>query len=77
MSVVWQAKVCRRFLWGGDSSNTPLEWTGLHQFFAAPPQVLCLPLKGSVSPTEGARVAFLMVWSRPNRLRCHGRYLHG
>jgi hypothetical protein len=26
----------------------PFEWTGNHQQSAAPPQALCLPLKGSV-----------------------------
>jgi hypothetical protein len=28
--------------------NKPLEWTGHHQLSATQPQVLCLPLRGSV-----------------------------
>jgi hypothetical protein len=28
--------------------NKPLEWTGHHQLSATQPQVLCLPLSGSV-----------------------------
>jgi hypothetical protein len=32
-----------------DISNTPLEWTGHHEQPATPPQVPCLPLRGSVS----------------------------
>jgi len=34
--------------------NKPLEWTGHHPFIAAPPQALCLPLRGSVGRTEGS-----------------------
>ena len=42
-------------------SNQPLEWTGLHQLFAAPPRSPCLPLRGSVGkmPTAGAGEAML------------------
>jgi hypothetical protein len=37
--------------------NKPLEWTGHHQLSATQPQVLCLPLRGSVrsSSLEEAR----------------------
>jgi hypothetical protein len=48
MSVACAAKVCKRFLWEGDTSNKPFEWTGRHQLTAPPPQSPCLPLKGSV-----------------------------
>ena len=34
------------------SSNKPLEWTGLNQIVASPPQDPCLPLRGSVRPQE-------------------------
>ena len=29
--------------------NRPLEWTGHHQLSAAPPQIPCMPLRGSVT----------------------------
>jgi hypothetical protein len=34
MNVTCEAKVCRRVLFGGNSSNTPLEWSGHHQLSA-------------------------------------------
>jgi hypothetical protein len=42
------AEVCGRFLWEGDTSSMPFEWTGHLQPSAAPPQAPCLPLRGSV-----------------------------
>jgi hypothetical protein len=33
-------------------ANKPLEWTGHPQLSASPPQASCLPLRGSVRPTE-------------------------
>jgi hypothetical protein len=38
MSVAFAAKVFRHFLLEGDPSNKPLEWTGLQQLSAPPPQ---------------------------------------
>jgi hypothetical protein len=29
-------------------ANKPLEWTGHHHVSASPPNILCLPLRGSV-----------------------------
>jgi len=49
MSVACAAKVCERFLWEGDTSNKPFEWTGHHHPSAPPTQAPCLPLNGSVS----------------------------
>ena len=48
MSLVCEAKVCRRYLWVSDSSNTPLEWTGHHQLSAE--AALC-----SLPATQGQR----------------------
>ena len=48
MNVACGAEARGRYLWEGDTSNKPFEWTGHHQFSATPPQALCLPLKGSV-----------------------------
>ena len=49
------AEVCGRFLWEGDTSNKPFEWTGHQQPSAAPPQAPGLPLKASVSKSRGMR----------------------
>ena len=49
MSGTDEAEVCGRFLWGSDTLNKPLEWTGHHQLSATPPQAPCLLLKGSVT----------------------------
>ena len=57
MIVGCAAEVCRRFLWEGDTSNKPFEWTGHHQTSAAPPQAPSLPLKGSVIHTQGPILA--------------------
>jgi hypothetical protein len=48
MSVTCAAGGWGCFLWEGDTSNKPFEWTGHHQLSAPPPQDSCLPLKGSV-----------------------------
>jgi hypothetical protein len=53
MSTDCAAEVCGRFLWEGDTSNKPFEWSGHHQPSAAPPQASCLPLKGSVQAVRG------------------------
>jgi hypothetical protein len=45
--------VRERYREGGDTSNTPLVWTGHHEFSASPPQAPCLPLKASVSRIPG------------------------
>jgi len=42
------SKMRRSFLWRSDTSNTPFEWSDLHQFSDKPPQAPRLPLKGSV-----------------------------
>ena len=34
----------------------PLEWSGHHQISASPPQTSCLPLRGSVMPSESPGV---------------------
>ena len=36
-------------------TNKPLEWTGQHQLYAAPPQTPCQPLKGSVIDNAKAK----------------------
>jgi len=36
-----------------DTSNKPIEWTGHHLLSAAPPKVPFLPLRGSVTTSEG------------------------
>jgi len=54
MSVTCAAGVWGCFLWEGDTSNKPFEWTGHHQLSAPPPQDSCLPLKGSVGPSRCA-----------------------
>jgi hypothetical protein len=54
MSVVCEAKVCRRYLWVSDFSNTPLEWTGHHQFSAE--AALC-----SLPATQGQRDSAVLV----------------
>ena len=41
----------------GDTLNQPLEWTGYHQFFAAPPRTTCLPLRGSGRAEKAAYLA--------------------
>jgi hypothetical protein len=42
-------------------ANMPLEWTGHQQHSAAPLQVSCLPLRGSVTISENASRAADMV----------------
>jgi hypothetical protein len=40
MSVACAAEVCESFLWEGDTSNKPLEWTGRHKRLAFAPHSL-------------------------------------
>jgi hypothetical protein len=54
MRVACAAEVCRRYLWEVDTSNKPFEWTGHQRLSAAPPQIPCLPLRGSVGPSRYA-----------------------
>jgi len=67
MSVACAAEVYGRFLWEGDTSNKPFEWTGHHQPSAPPPQAPCLPLKGSVLRHRGVDV--LVAWDLPEHER--------
>jgi hypothetical protein len=39
-------------------SNKPLEWTGHHEQPGTPPQVPCLPLRGSVGGTVACLLDF-------------------
>ena len=48
MSVACEADVCGHFLWGSDTSNKPLEWTGRHQLSASQPP-------GFLPATQGQR----------------------
>lgn len=56
MSVAIEADVGGRFLWGSDTSNTHLEWTGHQLISAAPAQATCLPLRCSVRRIARNRV---------------------
>ncbi len=42
--------------------NKPLEWTGHHQLSATQPQVLCLPLRGSVRRMTGKARTTSICW---------------
>jgi hypothetical protein len=66
------AEVRSRFLREGDTSNKTFEWTGRHQLPAAPPQALCLPLKGSVRRIGAAS---LPCRALPLPARSHGATL--
>jgi len=48
MTIACDAEVCGRFLLSGDTSNTPLEWTG-HQMHVAD------ATPGSLPATQGQR----------------------
>jgi len=52
MSVACAAKVFRHFPLEGDPSNKPLEWTGLQQLSAPPPQAPLPATQGSVEGLE-------------------------
>ena len=63
MSVTCAAGGWGCFLWEGDTSNKPFEWTGHHQLSAPPPQDFCLPLKGSVAINAATCTTFGQMWT--------------